>query len=154
MIIAAILLCICQLVTSIGLALLFRQFFNAKQAEIEQKAEAAFRSWIELQGENNDQPSKMALILDSAGAVVGSAAARSLMASLKQTSSSTAQVANGIAEPMLAQQNPLFALLTTGKRGKGAAVLRLAEMLGGVFGKPTDSGNGAVSHGSVRDRLK
>jgi hypothetical protein len=154
MIIAAVLLGICQLVTSIGLALLFRQFFNTKQAEIEQKAEAAFRAMIELQGENHDQPSKLALMLDSAGAVVGAAAARSLMASLKQTTSATAQVANGITEPMLAQQNPLLAMLTTGKRGKGAAVLRLAEMLGGVFGKPIDSGNGSHAQGSVRDRLR
>jgi hypothetical protein len=154
MIIAAILLGICQIVTVFGACWMLRRFFNAKQAEIEAKAEAALRSWIELQGENHDQPSKLALVLDSAGAVVGSAAARSLMASLKQSTSAPAQVANGIAEPMLAQQNPLLAMLTTGKRGKGAAVLRLAEMLGGVLGKPSDSGNGSHAQGSVRDRLR
>jgi hypothetical protein len=154
MIITALLLVISQIVTVFGVCWMLRRFFNSKQAEIEAKAEAALRSWIELQGENHDQPSKLALILDSAGAVVGSAAARSMMASLKQSTSAPAQVANGIAEPMLAQQNPLLAMLTTGKRGKGAAVLRLAEMLGGVFGKPLDSGNGSHAQGSVRDRLR
>jgi len=153
MIIAAILLGLCQIVTTFGACLLLRRFINAKQAEIEAKAEASLRAWIDLQGENHDQPSKLALMLDGMGAVVGSAAARSLMNSIKQPASAAANVANGIAEPMIAQQNPLLAMLTTGKRGKGAAVLRLAELLGGMLGKPVDSGNGASSV-SVRDRLR
>lgn len=150
---AVILLCVCQILTTYGLTLILRRIINAKQAEIEAKAEAALRAWIDLQGENHDQPSKLALMLDSMGAVVGSAAARSLMNSMKQSTSAVANVANGIADPLLAQQNPLLAMLTTGKRGKGAAVLRLAEMLGGVFAKPHDNGNSAPNGGSVRDRL-
>ena len=153
MVTAAILLGICQIITVLGACLFMRRLLNAKQAEIEAKAEAALRAWIELQGENKDQPSKLALMLDGMGAVIGSAAARSLMNSVKQNASSTAQVANGISEPMLAQQNPLLAMLTTGKRGKGAAVMRLAEMLGGMLGKPAGNGNSAPT-GSVRDRLR
>lgn len=154
MILAVILLGLCQIITTFGACLLLRRFINAKQAEIERKAEEALRAWVELQGENHDQPSKLALMLDGMGAVIGSAAARSLMNSIKQPASAVANVANGISEPLMAQQNPLLALLTTGKRGKGAAVLRLAELLGGMMGKPSDNGNSTPSGGSVRDRLR
>jgi hypothetical protein len=72
-------------------------------------------------------------MLDGMGTVVGSAAAKSLMASLKQTAGATANVANSVSDQLQAQGNPLLAMLTAGKRGKGAAVLRLAEMLGPMF---------------------
>lgn len=154
MIVAAVLLCLCQIASTIVAVVFIRRFINAKQAEIEAKAEAAVRAWIELQGENKDQPSKLALMLDGMGAVIGSAAARSLMNSIKQPASAVANVANGISEPLMAQQNPLLAMLTSGKRGKGAAVLRLAELLGGMMGRPNDNGNSAPPGGSVRDRLR
>ncbi len=139
MIYAAVLLCVCQIVTTIGACLIIRRIINAKQAEIERRAENALQSWIALQGENKDQPSKLAMMLDGMGAVIGSAAARSLMASLKQSTSAPAQVANSASDQLLAQANPLLAILTAGKRGKGAAVLRLAEMLGPMFANKNGS---------------
>ena len=126
-IICALLLAVCQIITMLGACLLFRRFFNAKQAEIEARAEAALREWVEAP---EGQASKAALLVASMGKVVGDEAARAIMARFKQDASSTAQVANGISEPLLAQQNPIMALLTGGRRGKGSAVMRLAELLG------------------------
>lgn len=154
MIAAVILLCLCQIVTTFGACLILRRIIDAKQAELERRAEQALQNWITLQGDNKDQPSKLAMMLDGMGAVIGSAAARSLMASLKQSTSAPAQVAGSVSDQLMAQGNPLLAMLTAGKRGKGAAVLKLAEMLGGMMGKPSDNGNSAPTGGSVRDRLR
>lgn len=151
MIAAAILLGVCQIITMLGCVLLLRKLINAKQAEMEARAEKALRDWIDAP--EAGKPSKLALMLDAAGAVVGSATARSLMASLKQDASAQAHVANGIADTLQSQQNPVLGLLTGGKRGKGAAVLRLAEMLGPMFAG--GKGNGAASDTeSVRNRLQ
>lgn len=144
--IVALLLCVCQIVTTFGAVLLIRRILNAKQAELEARAETALRVWVALQGENHDQPSKLALMLDGMGTVVGSAAARSLLSSLKQTTSAQAHVANGVSDQLLAQSNPLLAMLTAGKRGKGAAVMRLAEMLGPMLSGVTKSNGSAESY--------
>jgi hypothetical protein len=143
MIVAAILLGICQVVTMFGVCLLFRHFINAKQAEIERRADAALRAWVESPQEG--EPSKLAVLVDAMGAVIGSAAARSLMASLKQQDSAVAQVANGVSDRLQGQTHPLQALLVGGKRGKGAALLRLAELLEPMLaGKSNGDGAGAV----------
>jgi hypothetical protein len=139
MIVAVILLCLCQIVTTFAAVLMLRRIINAKQAELEWRAEKALQSWIAMQGDNKDQPSKLAMMLDGMGAVIGSAAARSLMASLKQSASAPAQVAGGVSDQLMAQGNPILAMLTAGKRGKGAAVLKLAEMLGPMFASKNGS---------------
>jgi len=126
-IICAILLGVCQIVCCLGLTLLIRLVINAKQAEIEARAEAALREWVVA---SEGQASKAAMLVSQVGTVVGDAAAKAIMRSLKQDVSSTAQVANGISEPLMAQTNPILALLTGGKRGRGSAVVRLAELLG------------------------
>jgi hypothetical protein len=90
------------------------------------------------------EPHKAAKVLDAAGAVVGSAAARSIMASLGADASHAARAANTAGDLIQAQQNPILGLLAGGKRGKGAAVLRLAEMLG-----PMLSGNGNGAHSGI-----
>jgi hypothetical protein len=147
MLFAAILLGICQIVSMLGACLLFRMMVNAKQAEIEARAEKALRDWVESPKEG--EPSKLAITLDAMGAVVGSAAARSLMASLKQQSSSVAKVANGISDEVGGATNPIMGLLMGGKRGKGAAVMRLAELIGPMLGGGAkDNGNGTASGGS------
>lgn len=152
MIVAAILLGVCQIITMLGGVLLLRRLINAKQAELEEKAERALRDWVE--SPEAGKPSKLAVTLDAAGAVIGSAAARSLMASLKQDASAQAHVANGMVETLQAQQNPVLGLLAGGKRGKGAAVMRLAELLGPMLAG-AGKGNGATSEGrSVHDRLQ
>jgi hypothetical protein len=93
------------------------------------------------------EPHKAAKVLDAAGSVVGAAAARSIMASLGADASHAARAANGAADILQAQQNPLMALLSGGKRGKGAAVMRLAEMLGPMLGGNKLNGGASVYEG-------
>jgi hypothetical protein len=90
------------------------------------------------------EPHQAAKVLDAAGAVIGHAAARSIMANLSQQAGAVANVANGVSDQLQAQSNPLVGLLTGGKRGKGAAIMRLAELLGpmlqgGNHGAPANS---------------
>lgn len=145
MVVAAILLGFCQIIGFFCFSMLLRQWFNAKQAEFEARAAALVREWTEQP--SPDKPSKLAQVADAAGTVIGAAAARSIMASVSQGQSAVAHVANGAADQLQAQQNPLMGLLQGGKRGKGAAVLRLAQligpMLGGLSGgKAETGGNG------------
>ena len=150
MILTVVLVGVCQIITMLGCVLLLRRIINAKQAELEAKAERMLRDWVESPEEG--KPSKLGVTLDAMGAVVGSAAARSLMASIKQDASSMAKVANGAADVLQAQQNPIMGLLG-GKRGRGAAVMRLAELLGPMLA--SNKGNGATTeHSSVHDRLQ
>jgi len=106
-----------------GLFWLYRRERAKIQATIDRQLAAWFTAPV-------GEPHKAAQIVDAMGVVIGSAAARSMMANLGQRASSAAQVANGAADMIQAQSNPLVALLTGGKRGKGAAMMRLAEMLG------------------------
>lgn len=145
MLTAIILLGICQILAPFGAFFVLRRYVERKQAEIEARAEAALHQWIDQPGP--DKPSKLAETLGVMGSVVGSTAAKSLMLSAQQQSSSLAQVANGIADPLAAQQNPLVSLLGGSRRGKNAAVLRLAEMLG-----PMLSGGGGPKNGSPSDK--
>lgn len=69
-------------------------------------------------------------MVEALGAVIGSAAARSLSASINADASHAARAANAAADVMEAQQNPLVSLISGTKRGKGAAMARLAQMLG------------------------
>jgi hypothetical protein len=150
MVLAAILLGICQFASAFTLFLLFRFLMKSKQAELERRFEQAVREWT-YQPEP-DKPSKLAVLVDSIGAVIGSAAARSLMASVKQDASSVAHVANGLSDQAQAQINPLAALITGGKRGKGAALLRLAEIIGPMLAKQTGSNGGGESVAPRRHR--
>jgi hypothetical protein len=101
---------------------------NAKQAEIEAKAEKALHDWMDP-GEGNT-PSKFAQVVDATGSVIGSAAARSIMASLNAEASHTARAANTATDLLQAQANPIMGLLAGGKRGKGAAIQRLMDTVG------------------------
>jgi len=132
LIIAAVLLGICEIIGFVGFGWLLRLWFNAKQAEIEKRLADTMQEWLEQPAP--DKPSKLAELADAAGTVIGSAAARSLMATMSQQQSALAHVANGAADTLQGQQNPILGLLQGGKRGKGAAVLRLAQMLGPMLG--------------------
>jgi ATP-dependent protease HslVU (ClpYQ) peptidase subunit len=141
MIIAAVLLGICQLASAFTLFLLFKYLIESKQAKLERRLEEALKEWTSQP--EPDKPSKVAVLVDSIGAVIGSAAARSLMASVKQQSSSVAQVANGLSDQAQSQINPLAALMSGGKRGKGAALARLTEIIGPMLmGKSGSNGSG------------
>ena len=107
--------------------------YNAKAS-----IETAIREWIE--SPDSTTPSRLAMFIDTLGATIGSATARSIMASLNAEKSQVAHVANGISDQVQAVQNPLVALLAGGRRGKNSAVMRLAEILGQQF---LTRGNGA-----------
>lgn len=140
-----------------GSALIFSQFLLAfllkraigqalatKEQEIRAEMTAALHEWIDLPADG--KKSKLGEALDAGGQLIGSAAAKSLLASLSGSASRPALLANNISEPLEAQANPLLSLLTGNKRGKGAAVVRLAELLGpmltGGLGKNGGAGPG------------
>ena len=153
MIIAAIILGLCQIVTFAGLSCLFRMWADRKQAEIEQRIDAALHDWCDQPEEG--MPSKLALAADAIGATVGASAAKALMRSLKVENSHVARVANGLADEVQAEQNPLLGLLAGGARGKGAAVMKLAGLLGpmlaGRGSSSTDTGSNG--HGGKPPRF-
>jgi hypothetical protein len=96
------------------------------------------------------QPHKLSQAIEAMGAVVGSAAARSIMASLNADASHAARAANIASDGIEGARNPLLGLLAGGKRGKGAAVLRLAELLGPMLGS---GGNREADNHSIADRI-
>lgn len=152
MILTVVLFCLCQVLCTISFCIFLRHVINAKQAEIERRAEAAMRDWLTAP---EGEPSKAAMLIDKAGQVIGSAAARSIMASLQVEKSHVARVANGISDEIKGAQNPILGLLAGGKRGKGAAVMQLAGLLQGILspggkGLPS-SGNG---HSDITERIR
>jgi len=149
-IVAVLLLGFCQLVGCYCLSLLIRRAINAKQAEIEARAEAALHEWLDPGPDGG--ASKGAKVLDAAGAVVGSAAARSIMSALNAEKSHTARAANGLSDVIQAEQNPLLGLLAGGKRGKGAAIAKLGQLLQGMYSGGNSGGDGHAS--SVTDRQR
>jgi len=144
---------LCQIVTFAGLSCLFRMWADRKQAEIEQRIDAALHDWCDQPEEG--KPSKVALAADAVGETVGAAVAKALMRSLKVDNSHVARVANGLAEEVQAEQNPLLGLLAGGARGKGAAVMKLAGLLGpmlaGRGSSSTDTGSNG--HGGKPPRF-
>jgi hypothetical protein len=143
-IIAAILLGIVQIIAAYGLSLLIRRTINEKQAQLEARAEEAIRKWVEPQGEG--KPSKLAEVLDVGGAVIGAAAARSIMGALGAEKSHTARAANDLADQIQGEQNPILGLLAGGKRGKGAAIAKLAQMIGPMLAKQNGGADGASEY--------
>lgn len=152
--IAVLLFGVTEVLCTLCLCLWLRHILNAKQAEIEEKAEQALRDWVQPQEGN--KPSKLAEMLSATGSVIGSAAAQSIMASMSASNSQAARQANGLADEALARKNPALGLLTGGKRGKGAAIMRLGELLGDMFngagGAPSGNG-GNPSSDDVADRI-
>ncbi len=152
---AALLLGFSQILAVLALSRMIRRIINAKQAEIEARAEAALHKWLDAQ--EGGKPSKMAEVLDAGGTVIGLAAARSIMGALSAEKSHTARAANGMADEIVGAQNPILGLLSGGKRGKGAALARLAEVLGPMLmgGRPNgDNGAQSSGAGSVSARIR
>lgn len=153
MILAAILLGLCQLVGFAGLAWCIKLIVDRKQREIEARIDAVIRGWVvpETEGE----PHKLAQLVQTLGAVVGQAAAQSIMASINADKSHVARLANSLADEAEGAQNPLLGLLAGGKRGKGAALARLMGLLGSMGGNvPGAGGNGHSDNASIRNRLQ
>jgi hypothetical protein len=150
-VIAAGFIGICQIVGFYCFSLLIRRAINAKQAELEARAEEVIHKWIDLQ--EDGKPSRLAEMLEMGGTVIGSAAARSIIASLGAGQAHAARAANGLSDEIQATQNPLMGLLAGGKRGKGAALMRLAELLGPMLKGGNGASNATPDSGSVRDKL-
>lgn len=106
----------------------------------------------DLTAADGEHPSQLAQFIDLAGETVGRAAARSIMQQIGTANSHAAKAANG----MMAEvqpQNPLMAMLGGAKRGKGAGIMQLAQILGPMLSGGTPS-NGNSSGESVADRYK
>jgi hypothetical protein len=138
--IALVLLIVCQITVPIGAAIALRRWAERKQAEIEQRIEAAVHEWTDAPGPG--LPSKAAETVSLCGEIIGRSAAKSIKQSFTQESTALTQVTNGIVEPIEAQANPLITLMTGGRRGKNAAIFRLAQILGPMLGNK-GGGNGA-----------
>lgn len=137
---------------TIGLIVGVNWLIGREKRLLQERLLAAQHEWFTPPAEG--QPHKAAVVLDAAGSVVGAAAARSIMASLSADASHAARAANGMADELQGRANPLLGLLAGGKRGKGAAMMRLAEVLGPMLqGKPSQADNGHDG-GSVRSRLQ
>jgi hypothetical protein len=140
---ALLFVALCTLVSPVLTVVLLKRYFERKQAELTAQVTDLARDFLAPPAEG--QPSKFAIAIDSAGTIIGSAAAKSLMATMAQSNSAVANVANGITGQIEAERNPLKTLVSGGKRGRGAALTRLAEMLmpmllsGRNGGSPTPS---------------
>lgn len=154
MILAIILVGVCQIMAIFCVGFLLRRYVENKQREYAEKIETAIRDLVEPGPDG--KPSKLADMLAMMGAVVGSSAARSLRAALQQQQSAVAQVANGAADELQGMDNPLVGLLTGGRRGKNAAVQRLGAMLMQMFGRSVaGAGNGQNElQGSLLSRMQ
>ena len=120
--------------------ILAARYIERKQRKIERQLEEIVHKWVDPGPDNS--PSELAKVLDAMGAVVGSAAARTIMSSIAAERSHTARAANSMADEIQGAQNPILGLLTGGKRGKGAALQRLAEVLGPMlFRVPNNPGS-------------
>lgn len=120
-------------------------WINRTIARIKAQLVEQLRLWVEAPGEN--EPSKLAQLVDTVGTVVGASAARSIMASLAADKSHMSRVANGIVADTEAQANPLLSILAGGRRGKQAGLMRLAEILGPMLlgGQRSNGGQAPVS---------
>lgn len=151
MVLALIWLGIAQILSVVLAYKLLMRAVARKQAEIELRLQETLSNFVSPP--ESGKPSPLAEILDNVGAVVGSAAARNIMKSLGGAEGRAGVQAEAISGQLQAQQNPLVGLLSGGKRGKGAAIMRLAELLGPLLtqrGRDGDNGDAR----SVHERLK
>lgn len=150
--ICLILLILSTLLSPFALFYLLQRYFEAKQATLLQDIETLKHQWFSPGP--NGTPSPIQSTMGDLGAVVGSAAARSIMASLKQVKSSEAVVANSLADGIQAQVDPLALLIGSTRRGgKGAAIERLVGFLREAFKGSGNSGSGSVPEGPRQGSL-
>lgn len=140
--IAAALICFCQFAAAFCALLLVRRYIRRRESEIRDQLLSAAHEWIDPQGENADQPSKLADAIAQLGEIMGRAAARSLMSQLAASNSHAAKVAGGISDTVEAQTNPLGLIAGAVTRGKGGGIARLAQLLAPMLGGLGGSGPG------------
>lgn len=100
------------------------------------------------------QSSRISQAIEAAAALIGSAAARSIMATLRADKSHVQRVVNNLTEEGEASANPLMAMLTAGGKGKGSSLGKLASMLAPMLAGMVGGGNGATTASSVQNRLQ
>lgn len=152
--IAVALLCVCQFAAALLVLWGISRIIERQKAELSARARAALEEWLVPEAEG--QPHKLAQLVAAMGEVIGSSAARSIMASLSADKSHVARVANGMTDELQGVQNPLVGLLAGGRRGRGAAVARLTQMLGAMFNNLGGQSNspGSNGHSDVADRIR
>lgn len=133
-VLAGVLQSICVLV---GLSWLIRREKRALSARMAAIAE----EWLVAP---EGQKHKLGQALDAAGADIGSAVARSIMASIGAERSHVTRVANGMLDEAQGNANPVLGLLAGGKRGKAAGIMQLAELVGSVLRERSSGDNGAA----------
>lgn len=155
---AVALLGFCQIfaafVIVFGVRTVFDRRIQAARDEISSTLAALGEEWLTPAAEG--EPHKLAKTVALVGDVIGASAARSIMASLNADKSHVANVANGITDGIVANQNPLLGLLSGGRRGKGAALQKLMEVIGpklmGMAGSIQGNGNGGAPQGEYTGR--
>lgn len=121
-----------------------------EKREIHDRLQALAAEWVTPPAEG--QPHKLAQLISAAGEVIGASAARSIMASLNADKSHVARVANGLVDEAQGAANPLLGLLAGGKRGKGAAMARLVEMIGPMLAGQSHGSNGGEAYAGRKHR--
>lgn len=149
MIVAAILIGLCEFLGFVGLYILFTRWAERKEAQIRAEIDQQLKLWFVPEAEG--QPHRAAQLLGSMGDIIGRSAAHSIMATFSAERSHVARAANAALAEAEAQQNPLLNLLSGGRRGKGAAIAQLAQLLAPMI-RSVGSGNGDT--GSVLERLR
>lgn len=81
--VVAILVGVCQIITMLGLALLFKMWADAKQRQIEKRIDASLRGFIESADEKT--PSPLAVIVDQFAVVFAGRLVQQLTAGLRSS---------------------------------------------------------------------
>lgn len=118
-----------------------------KTSEIEGKVSAIVREFITNPDEHT--PSKLAVMFDLFGATIAKGMVHEAAVQEKAEQSHVARVANNMLAEEQAYQNPILGILGKNKRGKNAAYVRLAEMIGQQLGAAGGGGNGAGGGGAT-----
>lgn len=121
--------------------------FLALRWYIESQKRAIIARISELTAADGENPSQVAQFIDLAGETVGRAAARAIMQNIGTANSHAAKAANGIMAEVQ-PQNPLLSMLSGAKRGKGAGIMQLAQILGPML---AGSGNHSSGNSSGSD---
>jgi hypothetical protein len=131
---------ISQIIAALVGFFMLRRYAEQKQAEIEHRITETVAAWVAPGPDKT--PSQLSQMISSAGGVIGTAAAHSIMYTLAARDGQAGKVASGLADELQAKSNPIYGLLSGGKRGKGAAVNRLAEILGPMLAPMLSGKNG------------
>lgn len=124
-----VLLVLCGLVVGLIMAVVAGvRYFQSYLAVKELEMRSVIDDWTISPDSNT--PSKLAQVTQLMGTVMGQAAAKSIMGAVNAQDAAIAKMANMASDEIEAAQNPLLALVKQGRKGKGSALERLAELMG------------------------